>query len=116
MPRFFVDSENISDEFVYISGEDVKHISKVLRLRAEEEITVCDKNGTDYECKIKEIFSDKVVAAIVSSAPNTAEADIKITLYQGMPKSDKMDYIVQKCENGCSRYNEACGKPPFGRR
>lgn len=97
MPRFFVDKSQITDNKVYITGDDVKHIAKVLRLRIDDTLTVCDKCRTDYECKIFEISADRVVADITESKQNRAEADLEITLYQGMPKSDKMDYIVQKC-------------------
>ena len=97
MPRFFVDSEQISGDRIYITGDDVKHISKVLRLRTGDLITVCDKCKTDYDCKICEISSDRVVADIIKRYENRAESDLEIVLFQGLPKSDKMDYIVQKC-------------------
>ncbi len=97
MPRFFVDKNQITDTAAYIEGEDVKHILRVLRLREGDMITVCDKCKMDYECRISDISSDRVCAEIVSSGENRAESDIHLTLYQGMPKSDKMDYIVQKC-------------------
>ena len=97
MSRFFVDRENISDEEVIILGDDVKHISKVLRLREGDEIFVCDKFRMDYTCEISEISQNEVRARIIKKSENTAEAPIFVTLYQGMPKSDKMDYIVQKC-------------------
>lgn len=97
MPRFFADRECFSDGFVIIEGDDVKHISKVLRLREGDGITVCDKCGTDSECVIEEISSARVRARIVSESRNKAEPNIKLTVYQGLPKGDKMDYIVQKC-------------------
>lgn len=97
LPRFFTEKENITEKAIYISGDDVKHISKVLRLRAGDEITVCDGDGTDYECRISEISADRVVADILGSCVNSAESDICITLYQGLTKGDKMDYIIQKC-------------------
>lgn len=104
LARFFVDPEQISEKTISVYGEDVKHISKVLRLRVGEEITVCDKCGNDYNCEIEEISSDKVIANILEKKKNNAESDIEITLFQGMPKSDKMDLIIQKCvELGVSR-------------
>lgn len=104
MPRFFVDKNQITDAAVYITGDDVKHISRVLRLRVGDDITVCDKCKTDYECKISEISPDRVVAEVGERNENRAEANIELILYQGMPKSDKMDYIVQKCvELGVSK-------------
>ncbi|MBQ8526082.1 MAG: 16S rRNA (uracil(1498)-N(3))-methyltransferase [Clostridia bacterium] len=97
MARFFVDPENIGIDEVRITGDDVKHISRVLRMRENEAITVCDKCGSDYDCTITQISSDAVRARINSKYPNSQEPPIYITIYQGLPKSDKMDYIVQKC-------------------
>lgn len=97
MPRFFVDREQISDNYISINGEDVKHIKKVLRLREGEKIEVCDGCGEDFECKIESLSDDVVRAEIIKRYPNTAEAPIEIRVYQGMPKNDKMDYIVRKC-------------------
>ena len=76
----------------------------MLRLRKGDVITVCDKCGMDSECVIEEISSARVMARIVSRSRNKAEPKIKLTVYQGLPKGDKMDYIVQKCiELGASR-------------
>jgi len=97
MHRFFVSPDNINNNSVTISGEDVAHLSKVLRLREGENIIVCDSAGTDYECRIESISKTEAVASVISSTPNIAEPPINITIYQGLPKSDKMDYIVQKC-------------------
>ncbi len=104
MPRFFTDKENISDAKIYITGDDVKHISKVLRLRIGDEITICDGAGSDYECEISEISADRVVADISEVHANSAESELYLTLYQGLTKGDKMDYIIQKCvELGVSK-------------
>lgn len=97
VPRFFADRSCFSDGFVLIEGDDVKHISKVLRLREGDSITVCDKCGTDSECVIEDISAIQVRARVVSEVRNLAEPNIKLTVYQGLPKGDKMDYIVQKC-------------------
>ncbi len=97
MHRFFVEPGCIADGAVTITGDDVKHISKVLRLRTGDEITICDSCGCDYVCAIEDISPSQVVARILQKSPNTAEAPLHITVYQGLPKSDKMDYIVQKC-------------------
>lgn len=97
MARFFVDPENVGADEVCITGDDVKHISRVLRMRENEAITVCDKCGNDYDCIITQISADCVKAEITDKYPNTQEPPVCITIYQGLPKSDKMDYIVQKC-------------------
>lgn len=96
MPRFFVDQNNIADELIKITGEDVNHIKRVLRLRSGDALTVCDGRCTDYEAIIEHFESDYVIARIISSTPNRNEAPLDITLFQGLPKSDKMDLIIQK--------------------
>ncbi len=95
MPRFF--SEQIEYETVIISGDDAKHISKVLRMRVGDRITVCDMRGTDYECEICKIEKTQVVSKIVSKKPSDTEPDIKISIFQALPKASKMEYIIQKC-------------------
>lgn len=93
MPRFFcIDKEN--DTF-YLDKEDSKHIKKSLRMIEGDSITICDKNGYDYEC-ILDYEGENVVAKIISKKENDTEPSVKITLYQAMPKSDKFEMIVQK--------------------
>ncbi len=97
MHRFFTNAESIGDEVIAITGDDVKHISKVLRLRPGDEIIICDSCGCDYICAIEDISQTQVDARILSKSSNKCESPLHITVYQGLPKSDKMDYIVQKC-------------------
>ena len=94
MPRFFTDSA-VGDEII-ISGQDAAHISRSLRMSCGEEIILCDGKGTDYFCTISEITSDSVTAHIESSQSSQGEPDVEVLLFQGLPKSDKMDLIVQK--------------------
>lgn len=93
MPRFFTD--NISGNTAVISGDDAKHLSKVLRAKIGEKITVSDKAGFDYECEIKEI-GENIVLNILSKTENETEPSIKVHLFQALPKSDKMEFIIQK--------------------
>ncbi len=97
MSRFFVSPNQIQGSTIYIEGEDVSHISRVLRMRLGDTLTVCDGASNDYICTIKEMDKTRVVASILESAKNTCEPDCAITVYQGIPKGAKMDYIVQKC-------------------
>lgn len=97
MHRFFVDSSLKNDNHVVITGDDVTHISKVLRLRHNDEITVCDPDGIDCLCRIEMVEKDSVTAQIVSRVPSLTEPPVKITLFQGVPKGDKLDTVVQKC-------------------
>lgn len=93
MPRFFC--EHFSSNPV-ISGEDGRHISRSLRMKIGEQLTVCDTMGTDYNCEIEDIKDDTVYLKILDSKENTSEPNVKVTLFQCMPKGDKLDLVVQK--------------------
>ena len=92
-PRFFGES---GEGRAIITGEDAKHISTVLRMRAGELAVLCDNNETDYLCEIVSANKDSVELKVLDSRHNDAEPDVRITLFQCLPKSDKMDFIVQK--------------------
>lgn len=96
MPRFYVEDCSNAEKSIRITGEDVNHIKNVLRLSAGDAITICDGAGTEYECRIGQIEKDCVLADIEDINQNTAELRCKITLFQGMPKSDKLEFIIQK--------------------
>ena len=95
--RFFADSNNISNDIVTLSQEDSLHITKVLRMREGEKITVCDEKS-EHLCVIGSINKDKLVTAqIISSGPHTTEPDVFVTVYAALSKGDRFDYLVQKC-------------------
>ncbi len=96
MPRFFINSEKIENENIMITGEDFNHIKNVLRLRQGDSLVISDGNCTDYDVVIDSYASSHVVTRIVGKCKNNNESDIDITLLQGIPKSDKMDLIIQK--------------------
>lgn len=96
MHRFFVDGVNTQNDSIIITGDDVNHIKNVLRLKSGDEILVGDGNGMDYQCRIEEITQEMVTASVVDVFKNAAELPVKITLFQGMPKSDKLELIIQK--------------------
>ncbi len=97
MYRFFVEPKNIIDgEKVLIVGSDVQHITRSLRLKSEDQVTICDGQGIDYLVKLEELSSDEVTCEIINSYPSYSEPKIQVTLFQGLPKSDKMDLIIQK--------------------
>ena len=98
MDRFFVEPEhlNLDDKILYIDGEDVKHIRKVLRYGQGDEIEVCDSNGHEYICRIESIDKTRIDLSIVDEVDINRESRIRVSLYQGVPKSTKMDIILQK--------------------
>ena len=96
MYRFYVSADQLAEKEVFISGGDVNHIKNVLRLEMGDWIVACDGNGTDYVSRIQSICSDEVVASIEKVQPTGTELPVRITLFQGMPKKDKLELIIQK--------------------
>ncbi|WP_042275602.1 RsmE family RNA methyltransferase [[Clostridium] dakarense] len=98
MDRFFVEKKNINLEnnTCIIEGEDVKHISKVLRCKIGEELEICDNDNNEYICEITSIDKDNVILDILESVDIKRESDLKVKLYQGLPKGPKMEMILQK--------------------
>ena len=96
MPKFFINKNEISRGQVRLLGEDEKHIKTVLRAREGEEVTLCDGEGMDYLCRIASLERG-VLLDVLSKTPCETEPEIRLTLYQGLPKADKMEWIIQKC-------------------
>jgi len=99
MNRFFVNSENVFEDngkILIDDPEDIKHISKVLRLSPGDEIEICNKAKVDFRAAISNIDKKQVECEIVEKQPSKAEAPIEIILFQGIPKASKMDLIIQK--------------------
>lgn len=97
MPRFFVEKENIKDNIITLYGDDAGHISRVLRSKIGEKLTVCDGSGNDYDSEIIEISDNTVRLEIKNTTFTGSEPSVKIILFQGLPKGDKMELIIQKC-------------------
>lgn len=94
MPRFFC--ENINGNVFSLAGDDAKHISKVLRFKEGDELTLSNMQGTDYKAIIEEITSDEITGKVLSSFPCENEPNLKLRLYMAIPKGDKAELIVQK--------------------
>ncbi|MCI6277516.1 MAG: 16S rRNA (uracil(1498)-N(3))-methyltransferase [Clostridium sp.] len=96
MHKFFVSNNLIDGDKAVIEGDDVKHIYKVLRLQVGDEIIINNLNGQEYLARIEDISKKEVQASIIEKIDISNESPIRIHLYQGLPKSTKMDLIVQK--------------------
>lgn len=96
MSNFFIDSGNIDGEAAYITGSDVNHIKNVLRMKEDDEIRLSAGNGLLYTAKISEFLPDRIVCKIVDCEGGKSELPAKIILFQGLPKKDKMELIIQK--------------------
>lgn len=104
MHRFFAEPGQIGEKEIVLTGADVNHIRNVLRMRTEEEVLIADGRGAEYRCKLTDLGENEVRAQILWKLDGNAELASAITLFQGLPKSDKMDLIVQKCvELGVNR-------------
>ena len=95
MQHFFVDASQVSEETIRIEGSDVNHMKNVLRMRIGEEVTVSDGQGKEYLCQVLNLEEEQL--KIVETKASDAELPSKIYLFQGLPKQEKMELIVQKC-------------------
>ncbi len=98
MPKFFIKTENLKEnEEIWITGDDVNHLKNVLRKKINDKINVCNSDTQkNYECVIKNIEENKIVCKILDEVKSLAESNLNITIFQGLPKSDKMELIIQK--------------------
>ena len=98
MPKFFIKTENLKEnEEIWLTGSDVNHIKNVLRKKIDDKINICNSDTQkNYECVIKNIEENKIVCKILDEVKSLAESNLNITIFQGLPKSDKMELIIQK--------------------
>ena len=111
MHHFFVDPSSIEEGIVRIVGTDLNHMKNVLRMKPGEEVLISDGTGKDYNCQVKEYGAEEGILVILSENADSRELPSRIWLFQGLPKSDKMEVILQKAvELG------AAGVIPFATR
>lgn len=96
MYQFFVDDSQVSENAVVIESSDVNHIRNVLRMKRGEKVRVSTTSGKNYYCAIAELTERMVRAEILEEYAEGTELDCRIYLFQGLPKSDKMELIIQK--------------------
>ncbi len=97
MYKFFVTENQVNDNIIRIEEDDVNHIKNVLRLGIDEEITVCDiSNSINYLCKITELDNRFVNCKIIDKLENKNETKTYLHIFQGIPKAEKMETIIQK--------------------
>lgn len=96
MYQFFVQQNQIQDKIIRITGPDVNHIKNVLRMKPGDEIAVSNGvDGREYRCGILEIQDEQIVCELRFIKEEGVELPSKIYLFQGLPKSDKMEFIIQ---------------------
>ena len=96
MYHFYTEKSNIFEDHIVLDGADVNHIRNVLRMRDGEELIICDGEGIDHFCRIRCNDGKKLILDIMKSCGSQAEPSAKIILFQGLPKKDKMELIIQK--------------------
>lgn len=97
MNRFFAKSDNIFEDKIIIDGGDFNHIRNVLRIKTGEKLMISGANSINYLCSVREYADKEVILDIVSMENNNNELPSRIYLFQGLPKADKMELIIQKC-------------------
>ncbi len=95
MFQFFVEPEQITAGQAVITGSDVNHIRNVLRMKPGRQVRISNQTGGDFLCEIAEIHPEQIFLNILEPCRGT-ELPVKVTLFQGLPKSDKMELVIQK--------------------
>ncbi len=96
MYRFYADKGQISESAVRLTGTDVNHIGNVLRMGKGDELIICDGQGMDYHCIIEDVTAGEVALSVKEKRETDAELPCKVTLFQAVPKRDKMEFLIQK--------------------
>jgi 16S rRNA (uracil1498-N3)-methyltransferase len=97
MRRFFVKTQQIEDDLVTITGQDAKHLGKVLRLSSEDEIQIFDGSGVEYLVKLTSVKPSRATGIVLGRQRGNTESPLKVNLVQALPKQGKMELIIQKC-------------------
>ena len=95
MTRFFVSPEDMQPDFLVLSGENAKH-AKVLRLKAGEEVLVCDGQGGEALCAISDVSDGQISLVVKGRQASETEAAVKVSVYMAFPKADKLEHVIQK--------------------
>ncbi len=96
MHHFFTDPQNVYEKEIIITGNDVNHMKNVLRIKPGELVKISDGNGIEYECSVNRYESENAILNILNSFKSNSELSSEIYLFQGLPKGDKMELIIQK--------------------
>ena len=97
MPKFFVPTNQIEKDKISIQNDDVNHIKNVLRAKVDDKIDICDYNTSkNYDCKIEEIEDKVIRCKIIEEIDSNVESEVKVSIFQGIPKADKMELVIQK--------------------
>lgn len=97
MPKFFVTNESIRKNLIEIKNSDVNHIKNVLRKKQGDRLTICNTDESkDYLCEITKIEENKIQLEIIEKLESNSESNVLVSIFQGLPKADKMELVIQK--------------------
>ena len=95
MTRFFVEPAQLESEFPELTGENAKH-AKVLRLKAGEEVLLCDGEGNESLCAVEQVSDNRIVLRVLQRRASETEAAVRVSVYMAFPKADKLEHVIQK--------------------
>ena len=95
MTRFFVAPEQLQQKFIALTGENAQH-GKVLRLKAGEEVLLCDGHGNECLCTVSDVSKEQISVVVLDSKVSEAEAAVCVSVYMAFPKADKLEHVIQK--------------------
>lgn len=96
MQQIFINNNQIKDNYITVTGNDFKHLTKVCRINLGEDIRVSTSDEDNYLCKVRSVSEDELVLNIIEEVPTT-ELPCRIRLFQALPKGDRMETIIEKC-------------------
>ncbi|MBR0350524.1 MAG: RsmE family RNA methyltransferase [Clostridia bacterium] len=97
MPKFFVKDNQVETNKINIVGTDVNHIKNVLRLNLKDKLEICNTDTSkNYLCEIINLKEDKIECNILNMLQSNAEPNVQVTIFQGLPKAEKMELVIQK--------------------
>lgn len=95
MVRFFVSPDECARNDIKLTGENASH-AKVLRLKAGEQVLICDGAGSECLCTVSDVTSGELLLSVLERRRSTSEAKVKVSIYMAFPKADKLEHVIQK--------------------
>ncbi len=95
MTRFFVNTGDLAEDTILLTGENAQH-AKVLRLKAEEQVLACDGDGREAVCRVVRCEAGETVLAVDQRRDSATEPSVRVTVYMAFPKGDKLEHVIQK--------------------
>ena len=95
MTRFFVQPEEMTSDTILLTGANLSH-AKVLRLKAGEQVLVCDGQNTECLCAVNTMYEDQIELTVLERRPSSTEAAVRVSIYMAFPKADKLEHVIQK--------------------